>query len=271
MFTASIVTYRTPAGELDTCLKALDTPLLDTLFIVDNARSEQTRLWAQGKDKVVYIPAENRGYGAGHNQALRRVLGRENPPEFHLVMNSDLYFTPSDIESIHAFMASRPDVGTLQPRIVGVDGEMQHTCRLLPTPFDLIARRFLPRGWFGKSRQKYLLAHLDPDREWNVPYHQGSFMFLRTRALRDVGLFDERFFMYPEDIDLTRRLHRRYVTLYWPGVTVEHRHGAASYKSVRMLKVHVLNMIKYFNKWGWIFDSERRRFNAPLLEDRSPS
>lgn len=89
-------------------------------------------------------------------------------------------------------------------------------------------------------------------------------MFIRMSALQEAGLFDERFFMYPEDIDLTRRIHRRYKTLYFPMCEIIHYHRAESYKNLRMTKIHIINMIRYFNKWGWWFDAERRKFNRRI-------
>ena len=106
------------------------------------------------------------------------------------------------------------------------------------------------------------------DKIMDVPYLSGSFMFLRTEALRDVGLFDERFFMYPEDIDLTRRLHAKYRTVFYPDVQVIHNHAQASYKNSKMLLIHIVNTIKYCNKWGWIFDKERREMNRKILQKR---
>ena len=116
---------------------------------------------------------------------------------------------------------------------------------------------------------KYLLKMFDHKEELNVPYHQGSFLFFRTSCLEKVGLFDERFFMYPEDIDITRRMHQKYRTMFWPGVTVVHAHRAASYKSKKMLFIHTWNMIKYFNKWGWIKDRKRKEWNQQLLKKLS--
>lgn len=55
--------------------------------------------------------------------------------------------------------------------------------------------------------------------------------------------------------------------MFWPEVTIVHVHRSASYKSRKMLRIHLVNMIKYFNKWGWIFDKERRQWNRQLLED----
>ena len=73
--------------------------------------------------------------------------------------------------------------------------------------------------------------------------------------------------MYPEDIDITRRMYssEKWLPVYFPGARVVHAHAAASYSSLRMLCVHCANMIRYFNKWGWIFDSERRRINREVL------
>lgn len=261
MVTASIVTYHTPLSELDTCLRSLATPLVDKIFIVDNARESGVRDWCERKSNVEYIPSDNRGYGAGHNQAIRKILAGDG---YHLVMNADVEFDPSVIDKIAAFMDANPRVGTLQPRMVDGQGNKQYSCRALPTPFDVFVRRFCPKSWFIQRRDAYLLKHLDETKTWNIPYHQGSFMFMRLSALRDVGLFDERFFMYPEDIDLTRRLHCKYLTLYWPDVAVMHRHEAASYKSLKMMWIHVVNMCRYFNKWGWVRDSDRKRFNDRL-------
>ena len=263
MITASIVTYRTPASEISAVLDTIAASVIDKVYIVDNASEERMCIAVAPYNKAVYIPATNRGYGAGHNTAIRRALDNDGT-DFHIVMNSDIEFRPEIIGKIEAFMRANPDVGTLQPLILGPDGENQHTCRLLPAPADVFIRRFLPHGFMQSRRRRYLLTHLDPSQPHNIPYHQGSFMFLRAAALRKCGLFDERFFMYPEDIDLTRRIHREFRTLYWPEVSIVHRHRAASYASGRMMWIHITNMIKYFNKWGWFFDPERRRFNAQL-------
>ena len=118
-----------------------------------------------------------------------------------------------------------------------------------------------------KMDRLYTLQFWDHRTSANVAYHQGSFMFFRVGAFKHVGLFDERYFMYPEDIDITRRMHKCYKTMYWPEVQIVHAHRAASYKSKKMLKIHIWNMIKYFNKWGWLFDKERKMWNQQLLRD----
>jgi GT2 family glycosyltransferase len=92
-------------------------------------------------------------------------------------------------------------------------------------------------------------------------------MFFRLSALEKVGLFDERFFLYPEDIDITRRMHKYFRTMFWPSVSIVHAHRAASYKNSKMLLIHMWNMVKYFNKWGWFFDRERKAWNNEVLRE----
>ncbi len=257
----SIVTYRTDSKELERCLSCLTSMCVRRVYVIDN-----------GKDGVIadicarygclYVPNENVGYGAAHNIAMTKTV--EGEACYHLVLNSDVFFDASVIDRIIEYMSADPDIGMVQPRILSSDGTLQYTVRRLPSPLDLFCRRFLPRIFFSIHDDRYLLKHLDHNVAFNVPYHQGSFMMISRDALLEAGLFDERFFMYPEDIDLTRRIHRHRSTMYYPEVEVIHCHRAESYRSMRMTWIHAVNMVRYFNKWGWWRDDERRRFNAML-------
>ena len=265
MITVSIVTYKTDTGELQKCINSLCSDLVIKIYVVDNSRQENLKEFCKGQDKVEYIPDRNVGYGAAHNIAIRKSIADES--KYHLVLNSDVYFEPNALERIAEFMDNNEDVAMVQPNIIYPNGEMQYTCRLLPTPANLIFRRFLPKKMVEGMNYRYMLKMFDHKHELNVPYHQGSFMFFRVSCFEAVGLFDERFFMYPEDIDITRRMNKYYRTMYWPDVTVVHAHRAASYKSKKMLRIHMWNMIKYFNKWGWVYDRERRDWNRKLLNE----
>ena len=101
----------------------------------------------------------------------------------------------------------------------------------------------------------------------NIPILSGCFMFLRTEALEKVGLFDEQFFMYMEDFDLNRRIHRAYKTVFFPEAVVVHEYQKASYKNIKLLKAHIKSAIYYFNKYGWFFDKERKIINARTLQE----
>lgn len=262
MLTASIVTYKVDLDELGRALEPV-AGVADRVFVVDNAREGRVEEFCRRYANVTYIPHDNDGYGAGHNVAIR--LSLEMGADYHLVMNSDLVFEADGLRRMAEYMDANPDIGLLHPRILGLDGKDQFTVRLIPTPFDLIIRRFLPKWMFRGSRRRYLLRDVDHSREFDVHYVQGSFMLLRVSALREVGLFDERFFMYPEDIDLSRRVAERWRVTYFPRVTVTHAHRAASYTSLKMLRIHAVNMVRYFNKWGWLHDPARKSANRQTL------
>ena len=265
MITVSIVNYKTDLDELSKCLQSLKSSLVSEVFIVDNSNQKYIADFCSRYANVVYVGSENVGYGAGHNQALRQVM--KSDAKYHLILNSDVYFDPMVLDHLAGYMEKNSDVAQVQPNVVYPNGEMQYTCRLLPTPANLIFRRFLPKKMVEKMNYRYMLQFNDHKKEMNIPYHQGSFMFFRLECFEKVGLFDERFFMYPEDIDITRRMHKYYRTMFIPHETIVHAHRAASYKSKKMLKVHITNMIKYFNKWGWIYDKERSVWNKQLLRE----
>lgn len=264
--TASIVTYKTDRDELKKCVDALTDNDIFKIYICDNSPNNDLQSYCHTLDRTEYIyNGKNLGYGAAHNVAIRKAI--EDGTDYHIVINSDVYFGKGVISKLAEYMNAHTDVAQVQPNIVYPDGRMQYTCRMLPTPANVIFRRFLPKRMVEKMNWRYLLKFNDHSKPMNIPYHQGSFMFFRTECFKTVGLFDERFFMYPEDIDITRRMHRRYKTMFLPDVTIVHAHRAASYKSLKMLYIHVVNMIKYFNKWGWIWDRERREWNKQILKE----
>lgn len=231
---------------------------------MDNSPDDTLRATVEGYDlpSLRYLHVENRGYGAGHNIAIRRALAMG--VDYHLCLNADIYWEGDVVGRLLEYMDSHPEVGIIAPKIYYPDGDLQFACRRLPTPYDLIVKRFIPRPWVKNRIRRYVLADKDHTIPFNCPYLSGSFLFFRAEALREADGFDERFFMYPEDIDITRRIHRRWTTLYWPEVSITHEHQAASRKSSKMLEIHIVNMIRYFNKWGWFFDAERRRLNKEL-------
>ena len=71
--------------------------------------------------------------------------------------------------------------------------------------------------------------------------------------------------MYPEDIDITRRMRAEFRTVFYPGATIVHDHARESYKNSRAFLVHLFNMAIYFNKWGWVWDPQRTQFNHDTL------
>lgn len=265
MITVSVVTYKTDIFELRNCLSSISSHLVRKVYVVDNSRQISIANFCRQFEKVEYIGSPNVGYGAGHNIAIRKA--QKLNAKYHLVLNSDVYFGEEVLPRLVEYMDKNEDVAQVQPNVIYPDGTIQYGCRLLPSPINLISRRFFFNSLNEKLNHDFMLYDFDHKLPMNIPYHQGSFMFFRTACFKKVGLFDERFFMYPEDIDITRRMHKHYRTMFWPEVTIVHAHRAASYKSLRMLAVHSWNMIKYFNKWGWFWDRERKEWNKSVLSE----
>lgn len=235
---------------------------LRKIYLVDNSEEKCLKVPVSSR-KIRYIfMAKNVGYGTAHNVALRESAWAQT--ELHLAMNSDIQVKAEDIDAMHDWMLAHSEVGLLMPRVVNPNGSQQYLAKRLPTPLDVFGRRFLPSWLMARRNKRYELRDLDLSRPINAPYLSGCFMLLRTTAAVEAGLFDERYFMYPEDMDLTRTLHRNYLTLYYPQWTIVHAHRRESYKNSQMLWIHIRNLCRYFNKWGWIFDSERRFFNKNL-------
>lgn len=264
MITASVVTYKTRKEDLLRVISSALADRVDRLYVTDHSPDDAIKSLLPSDPRIEYEHRDNLGYGAGHNAAIRKAM--EAGSELHAVLNPDIYWDEPVISRLAKYMASHKDVGMMVPKVLYPDGRLQYVCKLIPTPFDLIANRFLPRKLVKKRVARYRLEDSGYNRVINVPYMHGCFFLLRTEALRDVGLFDERFFMYPEDIDLTRRIHERWQTLFYPDVHIFHAHAAESRKSLRMLKIHTANMVKYFNKWGWLTDKKRRLYNRRLLD-----
>ena len=214
-------------------------------------------------ERVVHIrTGRNIGFGAGHNLGFARVGGGD----FHLLLNPDVSFTAKAVEALLSFAASDSTIGAVMPRICFPDGSLQRLCKLLPTPSDLLLRRFISVSYLQeRHRRAYELVALPQDRVSDVPSLSSCFLLLRAALFRELGGFDERYFMYMEDVDLIRRIGDRARTVYYPFVTIEHEYGKGSYKNKRLLGYHLLSALKYFSKWGWYFDATRTRRNAEIL------
>lgn len=264
--TASVVLYNTPEVQLSRLLSCIkDSAIVNTVYIIDNSPIPSECDFFELPWIVYLHTGSNVGYGAGHNLALRRTV---DSSQFHFVLNPDVFFGSDELRKMIDRMTEDASVGQLMPKVVYPDGSLQYLCKLVPTPVDLLARRFMLgplKALADKRTQQFELRFTGYAREMDVPYLSGCFMLFRTAALKRVGLFDERFFMYPEDIDISRRMHVQFRTLFFPASTIVHDHARESYKSIRMLWIHIYNLIKYFNKWGWIFDVERDSINARIL------
>lgn len=263
--TASIVAYKNNPAFLS---KAIDSFIKGTvnshLYVIDNSPNDSLRDICKHERVSYFFVGKNLGFGTAHNMAIRKALEQNCP--YHLVLNPDVFFDEEVVQNLVEFMNAHPNIGHAMPQVLYPDGTPQYLCRLLPSPITLIARRFASGMRFIESRNHhYELKFSGYNKIMDVPFLSGCFMLLRTEALKKVGLFDERIFLYTEDLDLTRRIHRHFRTVYYPHVCIYHYHERASYKNFKVLLHHALSAVTYFNKWGWFFDRERKLINKTIL------
>ncbi|MGL4766698.1 MAG: glycosyltransferase [Formosimonas sp.] len=266
MLTISIVLYKHSPCDLIglfSDIVQLEALCDITLCLVNNGGSEWIEEYAAQRHNVLVIHAgQNRGYGAGHNLAIHAQVGRST---YVLICNPDIRFSPHDVVALCKYADCSPS-GLFMPQVLYPEGQRQELCKLLPTPANLFVRRFMP--WFANYLdEEYLLRKADFNQSFFVPSVSGCFMLFKAKALLEVGGFDERYFMYLEDVDLSRRMADKYGVTFVPQATVTHDFQKASYKNYRMLFVHITSAIRYFNKWGWFVDKNRDVLNQKCLQN----
>jgi GT2 family glycosyltransferase len=257
MLSVAIVTFncqRTIAGTLNSLLATIPLDFQPRLIIVDNHSDDDTlqtlRKYADAHEFIHLIRNHtNVGFGRAHNQALLAVKSR-----YHAICNPDIIF-PSDIFTpLVEFMENRPQIGLSCPKFLNPDGTLQPLNRRPPRVLDLFLRRFLSAALepvFKKRLRSYDMRDVGYDHSYDVPFVSGAFMFGRTAVLKAVEGFDERFFLYFEDADLSRRVQAHgYRTVYCPDVAVTHAWERLAHKNWHGTWVFIKSAYQYFRKWG---------------------
>lgn len=284
---ASIVLFQSNEKEVKNAVfRCLECEIIRKVYLIDNSPEISSWEWISHPQIEYIFNDENKGYGAGHNVAIRKGIEKY---EFSLVMNADVTAGAKSIKTLVSVLQTQQNIGMISPKVLNPDGSLQHSVKLLPTPLDLIMRRFILMGGFfpmlikvlpniislqverlrdsilSHHKSKYELELSGYNYPMKVHYASGCFMLMRNEILKKIGLFDERYFMYSEDIDLSRRIAAKSTVLFWPDITIVHGHARASYSNKSLMIKHMTSMVKYFNKWGWFFDPIRRRENKKLL------
>jgi GT2 family glycosyltransferase len=260
----SIVLYRNDPAIVKKSIESfLNTRLRVKLYLIDNSPTDKLKNELASYTGIDYIfNNDNVGFGKGHNISIRKSI--DDAP-YHLVFNPDIFFPQGTLEELFQYGSQHPEVGLILPKVYSFGSEMQYLCKRLPAPFELIVRRFLPSTKVAKdSLFYYEMRDKNYNEIFEAPSLSGCFMFLRSEALKKVGLFDERYFIYMEDIDLSRRIAMQFKTIYFPHVHIYHGHARESYGFNKLLLLHIHSAIKYFNKWGWFFDKNRRAINKKV-------
>ena len=214
------------------CLRSLGPDLARLraeVFVVDNASADgSAEMVAAEFPWVVLIRSpRNRGYSAGNNLALRRASGR-----YVLLLNPDTKLPPGALVETVGYLEAHPGVGALGPKLVRADGSLDLACRRsFPSPEIAFFRLSGLARLFPRSPRfaRYNLLHVDPDQAIDVDSVCGAFMLVRREAIQRVGLLDESFKMYGEDLDWAYRIKQAgWRIRYHPAVVVLHYKGQSS-------------------------------------------
>jgi len=242
------------------CLRSVEqsSGVTCSVVVVDNASSDGSAGMVRAEFPALTLIAnpDNRGYPAANNQGLQRLGfgrgGSDEAPRYALALNPDTVVPPDALRDMVAYMDADPRVGVAGPKLVLPDGSLDLACRRsFPTPEISFYRMVGLSKLFPGSRRfgRYNLTYLDPDLETEVDSVVGAFMMVRREAIRRVGLFDETFFMYGEDLDWAYRIKQAGWTVkYNPAVTVRHVKRAASRQSRRAQQEFYRAMLIFYRK-----------------------
>ena len=246
---ASIVIYKTEVKEIEALIADMLRQGVAKVYVIDNG---PTKLNARRRlipsVEYEYISTgENLGYGRAHNIAIGLAVDRFR---YHLICNPDIKLSAGVVDRLVRYMDSHEDVGLCMPSLRGVDGELQYCCRRSPIAWDYISQLISP-GFLGRHRAMRLeMRDCDYQLEMDVQCLSGCFMFFRAAILKALKGFDEQFFLYFEDFDLSNRAQKLSRNIYIPDISVTHERQSAHRRSWRLRLVFAISAIRYFKKWG---------------------
>ena len=261
---ASIVLYRSDLSKFESTIRHLRIAATRArisleVIIIDQSGlasySEQVRYLCNQLGNQLFklshfITQKNLGYGGGHNVALEMGVGR-----YHLILNPDVEVHKNSLTAALACFAQHPSVALIAPIALDAQGNESYIAKRYPTVLTLFARAFLPKGmhWLVKSHlQRYEIRDLprDPPLQ-EILLASGCCMLLRGSVLASVCGFDERYFMYFEDFDLTLRAASQGSTVRNSRVIINHYGGNAATKGFMHQYWFIRSAWLFFSKWGW--------------------
>lgn len=256
MLVVSIVTHQSDLAQLAAAFASVAAQkVAHQLVVVDNDSGEEYRAALREilPPAAHLIEAQNKGYGAGHNAAFAAYPDAD----YYLVMNPDVVIHFGALALMLDYLAADPAIGLLAPKVLFPDGRLQPLNKRLPGVTDLFARRFLPKGlqqWppIARRMARYEMRDVGYDAPCDVPFISGCFMLIRGEARRAVVGFNERFFMYMEDCDLTRRINAAgWRSVYVPIAVITHHWARGAHHNAKLFRVMLRSIWTYFSIWGW--------------------
>lgn len=238
---ASIVIYK---ENKDTLQKVINSflsfkDIKKEFIIVDNSPSDELKVFCENFEGVSYIfSGENLGFGRGHNLAFKNLKDKS---DIHMIINPDVYFNSDEISSFLNWFYEQKEISLVTTKVCYPDGENQNIVRNVPTIIDLIKRKL-------KIDSGEL--HIQDNSIKEVPFAHGCFFIFKTEVFEKLGGFDERFFMYMEDLDIFIRAKKYGKTVINTNYKIYHEFRKGSSKSFKLLKYHIISAYKFFKKYN---------------------
>lgn len=244
---ASVVTYNDREEALAACRSLLEHtkkyPL--KLYVIDNASADGTPDALERLDGVTVLRNEkNVGFGAAHNKVLNLPLG-----QIHFCVNPDILLSDDILSEMTDRLLADADTVMAMPRIFGADGREQFLPKEVPTFSRLFFGRLAPLGGvFRRIRDAYTWVGKDVSETCDIDFCSGCFFAIKSDVFRRLGGFDERFFMYLEDADLTLRAKKHGRVVLLPDLAVTHLWQRESAKKLKYLLIHTSSCFKFLSK-----------------------
>lgn len=249
--TVSIVLYNEDVEELKNTVDCfLNIVLEKKLYLIDNTEKQLFKdVFNQTCIEYIAI-GKNIGFGAGHNIVLSKI---EETSKFHLVLNPDVSFKPTVIPNLINALQNNDDVSMIAPKVLFPNGKHQYSCRRYPNVAELLVRRFKFLKTFIKSA-KFKGQYKDKDLNnlLYVDWITGCFHLYKTSDFVALRGFDERYFLYMEDVDICKKIDQlEKKKIYYPQEEITHVLKQGSLKSIKLFFRHATSALKYFLKWGF--------------------
>ncbi|MGM0218213.1 glycosyltransferase family 2 protein [Enterococcus sp. AZ126] len=254
--TISIVTHnsRHIFDVLDNLKNELGLESNYDIHIFDNASEPSyiDKLERYGSFIFLHRSGENKGFGYGHNQVLKKAS-----TSYAVIFNPDVLITKDALDEMIQRIKEDEQSAAVCPKVLNSDGTTQYLVRQKLDVFDYMLR-FVPfesiKKLFDKRLSYYECRDLPEDQTTYIKMGSGCFMVIDINKFNQINGFDERYFMYFEDNDLCMSFGKAgYKILYTPFETVIHLYEKGAHKNKKLFKIFLQSMIKFFNKWGWRF------------------
>lgn len=252
----SVVLYKTSIEYIKNIINCFENSTLENikLVFVDNSPEKIYYFVDNFKNnsKIEYIfSGKNSGYGSGHNIAINKYI---NEAKYHLVLNPDITFDKDLLRNVFEKMENHPEVGLSSVKITFPNGKIQYVHRSRVSFLNWFRRVinysvkfFFSRiSLFEKTVINHELIPFYKEKEFFADCISGCFMFFRNSALKKIGFFNEKFFMYCEDLEISDRMRKLYKNKIFCEFFVMHIWQAESRKSIKMIWVHLKSLFRYF-------------------------